>query len=130
VIVIDTSAVLAILTGEPEAEAFNRRIAEDPEPVMSAGSYTEAGIVLQKRLGAAGLHYLLLFVSRAGIRIEPVTPEQAEEAVRSYARFGKGNHEAALNFGDCFVHALARERQAAVLYKGTDFARTDLEAAV
>ncbi|MFW5729198.1 MAG: type II toxin-antitoxin system VapC family toxin [bacterium] len=129
-IAVDTSAILAILCNEEESHRFNEILAADDNTVMSAANYAEAGIVLQKRYGPAGLHYLLLLVTRARIAIEPVDAEQAEAAIRAYAAFGKGNHEAGLNFGDCFAYALARQREIPLLFRGEDFGRCDVTPAV
>jgi ribonuclease VapC len=126
--VIDTSAVLAILLGEPERRRFNERIEADPIRLMSAASYLETAIVVDDRFGYEGARDLKLFLAEAEIAIEPVTLEQAEAAREAYRRFGKGNHPAALNFGDCFAYALARITAQPLLFKGNDFRRTDVEA--
>ena len=105
--VVDTSAVLAILQNEPERDMFIPSIVDAPIRRMSVASYVEAGIVLESRFGSAGTHQLILFVSRADIQIDEVNLEQAEIALGAYHRFGKGRHAAGLNFGDCFSYALA-----------------------
>jgi ribonuclease VapC len=125
-VVIDTSAVLAILQNEPERDEFVLRIVEAPSAKLSAAGYVETGIVLGARYGQAGVHQLMLFITRAQIEVVPVDEEQAELAVDAYLRFGKGRHKAALNFGDCFAYALALQSAEKLLFKGTDFEATDL----
>ncbi len=124
--VLDTSALLAILQNEAERASFITNIVEAPVCRISAASYVEAGIVMQSRNGRAGLHQLMLFLSRANVSIEPVDKEQAELALEAYHRYGKGRHKAALNYGDCFSYALASAKEEPLLYKGTDFSLTDL----
>ncbi len=127
--VIDSSALVAILVGEPEKTAFNERIEADPVRLMSAANYLEAAIVIDDRFGYEGGRDLRLFLAEAGIVIEPVTAEQAEIAREAYRRYGKGNHPAGLNYGDCFAYALAKATGEPLLFKGTDFGRTDLAPA-
>lgn len=124
--VLDTSALLAILQNEAERALFITNIVEAPVCRISAASYVEAGIVMQSRNGRAGLHQLMLFLSRANVSIELVDKEQAELALEAYHRYGKGRHKAALNYGDCFSYALASAKEEPLLYKGTDFSLTDL----
>lgn len=126
--VIDTSAVLAILFGEPERRSFNEKIEADPIRLMSAASYLEAAIIIDDRFGYEGASDFKLFLTEAEVAFEPVTLEQAEVAREAYRRFGKGNHPAALNFGDCFAYALARVTDQPLLFKGNDFAQTDVDA--
>ena len=127
--IVDTSAVLAVLFGEPDAERYERAIAGASRCRMSVASFLEAAIVLESRGGAAGGHELDLFVERALIELVPVTANQAQAACRAWRRFGKGNHPAELNFGDCFAYALAEATRESLLFKGEDFALTDIEAA-
>lgn len=124
--VIDTSAVIALLCLEPEAQRMAQAIESDPVRLISAATWVEAGIVIEARFGEAGGREFELLVSKAAIAIEPVTGEQAEWARTAWRRFGKGHHAAGLNFGDCFSYALARARGEPILCKGTDFARTDV----
>ncbi len=124
--VLDTSALLAILMDEPERETFIAAIVEAPVCRMSAASYVEAGIVIESRNGSPGLHNLMLFLAKAKVLIDPVDREQAELALDAYHRYGKGRHKAGLNFGDCFSYALSAFRDEPLLYKGTDFSLTDL----
>ena len=127
--IVDTSAVLAVLFGEPDAERYERAIAGASCCRMSVASLLEAAIVLESRSGAAGGHELDVFVERALIELAPVTTEHAQAARRAWRRFGKGNHPAGLNFGDCFAYALAEATREPLLFKGRDFALTDIEAA-
>ena len=127
--IVDTSAVLAVLFGEPDAERYERAIAGASRCRMSVASLLEAAIVLESRSGAAGGHELDVFVERALIELAPVTAEHAQAARRAWRRFGKGNHPAGLNFGDCFTYALAEATREPLLFKGRDFALTDIEAA-
>ena len=126
--VIDTSAVLAVLQNEPERDTFLRFIVDAPIRRMSAASYVEAGIVLESRSGTAGTHQLILFMSRAEIQVEQVDLEQAEIALYAFRRFGKGRHAAGLNYGDCFSYALASVKEEPLLYKGSDFPETDIQS--
>jgi ribonuclease VapC len=128
--VVDTSAVLAILLQEPEAAEFAQAIEEDPEPMISVASVIEAGIVLVTREGPGGRRDLRDFIAQGGLQVEPVTAEQAELALDAYERFGKGQHGAGLNFGDCFSYALAKATGQPLLFKGDDFSRTDIDAGV
>ena len=127
--IVDTSAVLAVLFGEPDAERYARAMAGASRCRMSVASLLEAAIVLESCSGAAGGHELDVFVERALIELAPVTAEHAQAARRAWRRFGKGNHPAGLNFGDCFAYALAEATREPLLFKGRDFALTDIEAA-
>jgi ribonuclease VapC len=124
--VLDTSAVVAIFGDEPEAETFERQIANDPVRLMSAASVLEAGIVIESRLGDAGGREFDLWLLRAAVEIVPVDARQADMARRAWRRFGKGRHPASLNFGDCFSYALAIIRDEPLLFKGGDFGGTDV----
>ncbi len=126
--VIDTSALVAILSLEPEAARLAQAIEADPTRLISASTLLEAGIVIEARLGAAGGKELDLLVAKAGVVIEPLTADQAGTAREAWRRFGKGRHAAALNFGDCCSYALARATGEPLLFKGTDFANTDIAA--
>ena len=126
--VIDTSALVAILSLEPEAARLAQAIEADPTRLISASTLLEAGIVIEARLGAAGGKELDLLVAKAGVVIEPLTADQASTAREAWRRFGKGRHAAALNFGDCCSYALARATGEPLLFKGTNFANTDIAA--
>ena len=127
--IIDTSATLSILFHEPDAEHFARAITEAASCRISVATLLEATIVLEGRSGSSAAHELDAFLSRARIELEPVTPEQAQIAREAWRRFGKGNHPAALNFGDCFAYALAKAAREPLLFKGHDFELTDIPAA-
>src|SRR5437879_3445275 len=126
--VIDTSASVAILEDEPERRAFNEAIEAAASRLMSAANFVEASIAIESRYGAEGLRDLDLFVDRSGIEVVAVDAEQARMARLGFSRFGKGRHLAALNFGDCFAYALARVLGEPLLFKGTDFSRTDVSS--
>ncbi len=126
--VIDTSALLAILFGEPQSRAFNAKIAQDEVRLMSAASYLEAAIIIDDRLGYEGGRDLKLFMVEAAIEVVPVTLEQAEMAREAYRAYGRGNHPARLNFGNCFAYALAKFSGEPLLFKGDDFGKTDIAA--
>ena len=127
--IVDSSAILAVLLDEPDAERFDRAIATAPVRNMSIVNVFEASIVLESRSGEAAGRNLDLFLESAGIEQIPVTAEHVAEARVAWRRFGKGNHPAALNFGDCFAYALASVIGEPLLFKGDDFALTDIEAA-
>lgn len=129
-IVVDTSALFAILAQEPERTTFVEAIAAAERCVISAATHVEIGIVISTRYGPAGQHYLSTFLSRAGIEISPVDAQQAETAITAYRRFGKGIHPAGLNFGDSFSYALAHTLDLPLLFKGNDFTETDIKRAV
>ncbi len=127
--IVDTSAVLAILFHEPDAERFASAITTASFRRMSAATLLETTIVLESRSGAAAGYELDSFLQEAEIELEPVTPDQAQAARRAWRRFGKGNHPAGLNFGDCFAYALAEATREPLLFKGGDFDLTDVEVA-
>jgi ribonuclease VapC len=127
--VIDASAVLAILLGEKDAQVFARAI-ENADPCrMSAVNHLEAALVIDNRGDAVARREFDRFVRRARIQIEPVTFEQAQIAREAYRDFGKGRHPARLNLGDCFAYALAKLVDEPLLFKGRDFSRTDIRLA-
>ena len=127
--IVDTSAVLAILFAEPDAGHYSRALAEADRCRISAANFLEAAIFVESRAGVEGAHQLDLLLERAPIELAAVTAEQAQAARRAWRRYGKGNHPAGLNFGDCFAYALAKMIREPLLYKGDDFALTDIEAA-
>lgn len=124
--VIDTSALLAVLQDEPERRAFNEAIEAADARAMSTATFVESSIVIEARYGAEGVRDLDLFIERAAIELVPVDAAQARIACRAFSRFGKGRHRAGLNFGDCFAYALAVARGEPLLFKGDDFLHTDL----
>lgn len=123
--VIETSALLAILLAESEAKAFVAAIENDSTRLLSAVSLLEAAIVLETRKGPAGGRELDLFIHRARIDVVPFDNVQAEIARAAYRRYGKSRHPAQLNFGDCCSYALSAGSGEPLLFKGQDFARTD-----
>ena len=127
--IIDTSAVLAIMFGESDAQSFEKAIIESPRSQMSVVSFLEADIVLESRGGPNAGHELDAFLENACIELVPVTYAHAAGAPQAWRRFGRGNHPAGLNFGDCFAHALAEATSEPLLFKGEDFALTDVDIA-
>ncbi len=127
--IVDSSALLAILYREQDAASYEKAIASAAHPRMSVANLLETSIVLEGRGGEAAGHELDLFLRDAEIELAPVTVEHLEAARRAWRRFGKGNHPASLNFGDCFAYALAALMDEPLLFKGEDFAQTDIEAA-
>lgn len=126
--IVDTSVVVAIVRDESEAEVFKRLIAEAPIVHISAASYLEAGVVVD-RAGDPRLSTALdVLLASGGVAVEDFTAEQAAIARIAYQRFGRGSgHPARLNMGDCFSYALARALEEPLLFKGEDFALTDIE---
>ena len=125
--VLDTSAILAILLNEPERRRFNELIEADGMRLISAATFLEASLVIESRQGPAAGRELDLLLHRAQVSIVPVDAEQAEIARVAWRKFGKGRHGAGLNFGDCFSYALARVSGEPLLAKGADFAKTDIK---
>jgi ribonuclease VapC len=126
--VIETSALVAMLTDEPEAQRFEAAVEADPVRLMSTASYLEAAIVVEQRFGEPGGRELDLWLHRAGVDLVGVDAEQADIARSAYRRFGKGRNRAGLSYGDCFAYALAKVSGEPLLYKGDDFAHTDIGA--
>src|SRR5690606_24703646 len=124
--VLDTSALLAILQDEPERRRFNEAIEAAETRRISAANFVETSIVLEARTGAEAVRNLDLLIAKASITLAPVDAEQAHLARRAWRQYGKGHHPARLNFGDCFAYALAVSLDDSLLYKGTDFAHTDV----
>jgi ribonuclease VapC len=130
-VIVDTSALIAILRNEPETEAFVRAIDNALRPRMSAGNFLEAGIVVDRARNPLPVHRLDDLMTELRLAIEPVTEEQARIARQAYRDYGRGSgHPARLNFGDCFAYALARATGERLLFKGGDFARTDIASAL
>lgn len=123
--VIDTSAIVAILQGEPERRSFIEAMEDAASLRMSAATFVEVSMVIEARYGAEGVRELDHFLDRAGVEIVPVDIEQARAARTAFSRFGKGRHPAGLNHGDCFSYALAVVTGERLLCKGGDFAQTD-----
>lgn len=127
--VIDTSAVVALLSMEPEAPRIAAALESDPNRLISAATLVEAGIVIESRYGPAGARELDLLLAKAGFAVESVTAEQADLAREAWRRYGKGRHSAGLNYGDCFSYALAKVKGEPLLFKGEDFPHTDITVA-
>ena len=128
--VLDSSVLVAILLGEPEAALFAATIEAASPRLLSAASLLEASIVIETRKGEAAAQELDLLIYRAEIEVVPVDHNQAEIAREAWRRFGKGRHPAGLNYGDCFTYALAKVTGAPLLFKGADFNRTDIPLVV
>jgi len=129
--VIDSSALIAVLFDEPETADFVVAIANAPSRFLSASSYLETAIVMMGRLGPNSLESVDHLLDELSIEVMPFTREQAALAIAAYRQFGKGSgHAAGLNFGDCFSYALAKLTGEPLLFKGDDFSYTDLAPAV
>jgi ribonuclease VapC len=128
--VIDTSALIAMLGNEPDAPRFEAAIELDPVRLLSAGTLLETAIVIEARYGEAGGRELDLLIHKARIEVIPFDQEQVELARDAYRRYGKGRHPAGLNYGDCFAYALCAVRGEPLLFKGDDFAKTDVRSAL
>jgi ribonuclease VapC len=129
--IVDTSALIAILKNEPESQAFSDSIEAAKVVRLSAASYLESRIVVSRYKDPILMARLEEILENPGLQIEPVTAAQAKIAWEAYRDYGKGSgHPANLNFGDCFTYALARDKREPLLYKGDDFGHTDLRAAV
>jgi ribonuclease VapC len=122
--------MLAMLLEEPEGHLLDAAIARSPVCRMSAASLLETSMILVSRRGAEGVRDLDLLTMRFRIEIVPFTESQARLAREAFKRYGKGRHPAGLNFGDCMAYALARESGEELLFKGTDFAQTDIAIAL
>jgi ribonuclease VapC len=128
--VVDSSALLAILQDEPERRAMIETIEGADRRCLSVVNLVEASIVIETRRGPTAARLLDTLVERAGIEVVAVDLEQGELARRAFARYGKGRHAAGLNFGDCFAYALARAFGESLLFKGNDFSQTDVVPAL
>lgn len=125
--ILDSSAIVAILRDEPEAPSFERAVEVNRPIRISAVNWLEAAVVIDGNRSPALSRRFDEFMHEASVGIEPVTALQAELAREAYRAFGRGSgHPAHLNFGDCFAYALAMERDEALLFKGNDFANTDV----
>jgi ribonuclease VapC len=127
--IVDTSAMVAILYREAEARSFVERIRTADACRISVATYVELSMVVESQLGPDGMRQAEAFLRRAGVTVEPVTIEHGELARQAFLDFGKGRHRAGLNFGDCFAYALAKATGEPLLFKGADFALTDITAA-
>jgi ribonuclease VapC len=128
-IVVDASALIAILDEERDAARYAEAIAEADPPLVSAAAVVEAGIVMFNRHGAGGSRKLNALIQEAGFRIESVTAQHAQLALQAHASYGKGQKNAAsLNYGDCFSYVLAKATGLPLLFKGRDFTETDIRS--
>lgn len=127
--VVDTSAITAILANEADAESLERRLLADPVRLMSAATFLELSIVIEGKFGEAGADEFNTWFELAAIDVIPVDHALADVARHAWRSFGKGRHAAALNFGDCFSYALAKAMNQPLLFKGNDFSQTDIAAA-
>ena len=127
--ILDTSALVAILYREPEASAFAQLIHDADLCRISVATYVELSMVIENQLGPEGVRQAEAFFRRAGIVIEPVTVDHGELARQAFLDFGKGRHKASLNYGDCFSYALAKATGESLLFKGGDFSQTDIGVA-
>jgi ribonuclease VapC len=126
--VIDTSAIVAVLFDEPDQRQYDDAMAAAPVRLVSAVTRVELSFVVESRKGEAGRARLDRFFALTGAEVVSVTPQQAEIAIDAFRRFGKGRHRAALNIGDCFSYALATATNHPLLFKGNDFNHTDIRA--
>jgi ribonuclease VapC len=124
-IVVDTSALMAIVLAEPEADACIAALEAEDEILISAGTVAEALIVSARRNVDTEVGSI---IDRLGFDVVTVTPASARRIAEAYQRWGRGQHPAALNFGDCFAYDVAKEHACRLLYVGDDFAKTDIEA--
>jgi ribonuclease VapC len=127
--IVDTSALVAVLYGEPETRDFVERIRAADVCRISVANHVELSMVVESQLGPNGARQADAFLRRAGVVVEPITVEQGDLARQALLDFGKGRHKAGLNFVDCFAYALARATGEALLFKGDDFALTDIRRA-
>ncbi len=127
--ILDTSALIAIVAGEPDAELYIRAISRAKNCRISAANFVELGLVIENQFGVEVSQQCDALFLRAGVVIEPVTVEQAHMARQASRDFGKGRHPAGLNFGDCFAYALAKSMNEPLLFKGEEFKKTDVARA-
>lgn len=128
--IIDTSAVIAILFNEEDARIYAEAISKADICRLSAATFVEAAIVVETQTKNGGNRQFDAFIRRAGVTVEPITEEHAYIARQAFTDFGKGRHSASLNFGDCFSYALAKASGEPLLFKGNDFGKTDIESAL
>lgn len=128
-IVVDSSALIAILLSEPESRNFFNIISSEDEALISSATLVEAGIVMESRHGIGGTQNLDALIAKLEVEIVSFTPEQAEIARIAFRTYGKGRHPAGLNICDCYAYALAKYYNAPLLFKGNDFSQTDVKIA-
>lgn len=128
--VVDSSALMAILRGEPEEPAFRNAIRTAPNRLLGAATRVEASMVALGRRGEPGLEQMQALIERLELEVVPLSDDHAKLAIEAFRRFGKGRHPAGLNYGDCFSYALAKATGEPLLFKGDDFSQTDIKRAV
>jgi ribonuclease VapC len=128
--VIDTSAIVAILFDEPDHRRYDEAIEAANARLVSAVTRVELSFVVEGRKGEAGRERLERFFRLTGTEVVAVTPQHAEIAIAAFRRFGRGRHRAGLNIGDCFSYALAVASDHPLLFKGDDFSHTDIRPAL
>ncbi|HEX5383383.1 MAG TPA: type II toxin-antitoxin system VapC family toxin [Propionibacteriaceae bacterium] len=129
--IVDSSALIAILAGEPDAEELNDVLSGAVRPALSVANYLEAAIVLDRHPARRAGEKLDRYLVAGQVELADVTESQARIARAAYRNFGRGTgHPAGLNFGDCFAYALAIDRDESLLYKGNDFQHTDVRSAL
>ncbi len=129
--IVDSSALVAILLGEPETLVLAKTLNSAESLSISAGTFVELSIVIDKRKNPALSNQIEEIIDQYNIFVEPVTADQARIARQAYRDYGRGSgHKANLNFGDCFSYALARVKREPLLYKGDDFVHTDIRSAM
>jgi ribonuclease VapC len=129
-VVIDSSAILAIIYAEPEAQTFLHLINQSDRCLLSSPGYVELSIVLGTRHGEKGVENLDRLLESLSVTMVPFTPAQARLAAEAFLKFGKGRHPAKLNMGDCFSHAPAKDMGQPLLFKGNDFGQTDIDKVI
>ena len=128
--VVDTSALIAILMGEPDTETYARALANDQKKMISAFNALESAIVIEAKKGEAGGREFDLLLHRARFEIIPLNGDQVELALNAWRKFGKGRHPAGLNIGNCCAYALAKYSGERLLFKGKDFSQTDIKPVI
>ena len=128
--VLDSSAILAILLNEPDAHSLRTAFDHDETRLLSAATLLEVSMVIESRKGNAGGRDLDLMIIEAKVQVVPVDKEQIDEARKAWRRFGRGRHPAALNYGDLFSYALSKQSGEPLLFKGDDFTRTDVSRVI
>lgn len=129
-LLIETSALIAIVFQEPGYADLLRAISQEEHVIVSAANLAEALVVLERRSGTETAHDLEVLINHFGMNVVPFDVQQAREAHRAFQLYGKGRHPAALNFGDCLSYAAAKVTGSSLLYVGDDFARTDINEAL
>jgi ribonuclease VapC len=129
-VIIDSSAVLAIFLQEHDGRRYLRAVMDAEARRMSVSNWLETSMVVDRRGSPVAVNWLEAFMQSAQIELMPVSVSQAEIARRAWRMFGRGVHPAKLNYGDCFAYALAKETREPLLFKGDDFAQTDVEPAL